>query len=177
VTSQRDVALVLMSGHGENDADGAYYFLPYDVEPDRLRRTAVPDIEIRRSLSHVAGKALFFFDTCHSGSVMPGRRAGPTDINGLVNELTSAENGLVVFAASTGKEFAQERDDWQNGAFTKALIEGLSGKADISGDGVITISELEYWLAERVKTLTDGKQHPTTAKPRTIQDFPVAAVR
>lgn len=66
---------------------------------------------------------------------------------------------------------------WQNGAFTKALIEGLSGKADLSGDGVITISELEYWLGERVKQLTDGRQHPTTAKPSTIQDFPIATVR
>ncbi len=176
-TTARDVALVLLSGHGDNDADGGYYFLPYDVDPDRLRRTAVPDIEIRRSLSHVAGKALFFFDTCHSGSIMSGRKSGRSiDINGFVNDLTSAENGLVVFAASTGKEFAQERDDWKNGAFSRALIEGLSGKADISGDGVITISELEYWLAERVKKLTDGKQHPTTAKPNTIRDFPIAAV-
>jgi WD40 repeat protein len=179
-TTQRDIALVLLSGHGDNDADGAYYFLPYDVDPDRLRRTAVPDLEIRRSLSHVAGKALFFFDTCHSGSVMgssAGRRARPIDINGFVNELASAESGLVVFAASTGREFALERDDWQNGAFSKALVEGLSGKADISGRGIITISELEYWLAERVKTLTGGKQHPTTAKPSTIRDFPIAVAR
>jgi caspase domain-containing protein len=174
-TTSRDVALVLLSGHGDNDADGAYYFLPYDVDPDRLRRTGVPDIEIRRSLSHVAGKALFFFDTCHSGSVMSGRKAAPTDINGFVSELASAENGLVVFAASTGREFAQERDEWQNGAFSKALIEALSGKAEqLPGQGVITISALEYWLAERVKTLTGGQQHPTTAKPQTIRDFPIA---
>lgn len=174
-TTSRDVALVLLSGHGDNDGDGAYYFLPYDVDPDRLRRTGVPDIEIRRSLSHVAGKALFFFDTCHSGSVMSGRRAAPTDINGFVSELASAENGLVVFAASTGREFAQEREEWQNGAFSKALIEALSGKAQqLPGQGVITISALEYWLAERVKSLTGGQQHPTTAKPTTIRDFPIA---
>ena len=174
-TTSRDVALVLLSGHGDNDGDGAYYFLPYDVDPDRLRRTGVPDIEIRRSLSHVAGKALFFFDTCHSGSVMSGRKAAPTDINGFVSELASAENGLVVFAASTGREFAQERDEWKNGAFSKALIEALSGKAEqLPGHGVITISALEYWLAERVKTLTGGQQHPTTAKPTTIRDFPIA---
>jgi Caspase domain len=49
-TTARDVALVLLAGHGENDGDGAYYYLPYDVDPDRLRRTAVLDIEIRRTL-------------------------------------------------------------------------------------------------------------------------------
>ena len=94
-----------------------------------------------------------------------------------MNELASAENGLVVFAASTGREFAYERDGWDNGAFSKALIEGLSGKADLSGNGVVTVNALEYWLAERVKTLTDGKQHPTTAKPETIRDFPIAISR
>jgi hypothetical protein len=57
------------------------------------------------------------------------------------------------------------------------LVEGLAGKADISGDGIITVSELEYWLAERVKDLTGGQQHPTTAKPNSIRDFPIAAVR
>jgi uncharacterized caspase-like protein len=176
-TTSRDVALVLLSGHGDNDADGAYYFLPYDVDPDRLRRSAVPDIEIRRSLSHVSGKALFFFDTCHSGSVMSGRKAAPTDINGFVSDLATAENGLVVFAASTGREFAQERDEWKNGAFSKALIEGLSGNADIAGQGIITVNALEYWLSERVKTLTNGQQHPTTAKPETIRDFPIALAR
>jgi hypothetical protein len=177
-TTSRDIALVLLSGHGDNDSDGAYYFLPYDVDADRLRRTGVPDIEIRRSLAHVSGKALFFFDTCHSGSVMTGRKgAKGVDVNGFVNELASAENGLVVFAASTGREFAYERDGWDNGAFSKALIEGLSGKADLSGNGVVTVNALEYWLAERVKTLTDGKQHPTTAKPETIRDFPIAISR
>jgi uncharacterized caspase-like protein len=132
---------VLLAGHGENDGDGAYYYLPYDVDPDRLRRTAVLDVEIRRTLSNVAGKALFFFDTCHSGSVMGGRRGRPIDINGIVSELASAQNGLVVFAASTGREFAIESEEWHNGAFSKALVEGLAGKADISGDGVITVGE------------------------------------
>ena len=37
-----------------------------------------------------------------------------------------------------------------------------------------TITELDYYLSERVKELTDGKQTPATAKPSTIQDFPIA---
>jgi hypothetical protein len=44
-------------------------------------------------------------------------------------------------------------------------------------DGVITVAGLEYWLAERVKRLTEGHQHVTSAKPSTIRDFPIAAIR
>jgi uncharacterized caspase-like protein len=91
-----------------------------------------------------------------------------------VNELTSAENGAVVFAASTGRQVAQERDEWGNGAFTKALLEGLSGSADYGHTGKITVNMLDLYISERVKVLTNGAQTPTTAKPQTIGDFPVA---
>ena len=60
-----------------------------------------------------------------------------------------------------------------NGAFTKALVEGLSGKADYQANGVITVNELDLYLAERVKELTGGWQTPTTAKPQTVPDFPI----
>ena len=50
---------------------------------------------------------------------------------------------------------------WGNGAFTKALVEGLSGKADYQANGVITVNELDLYLAERVKVLTGaGRLRP-----------------
>lgn len=102
-----------------------------------------------------------------------GTRRGAADINKVVNELASSESGAVVFASSTGKQFSFERTEWGNGTFTKALVEGLSGKADLLGNGKITINTLDAYLAERVKELTGGNQTPTT-KPETIPDFPVA---
>jgi uncharacterized caspase-like protein len=89
----------------------------------------------------------------------------------------SAENGAVVFAASTGNQYSLEDRSWQNGAFTKALVEGVSGRADYSGKGRITVNMLDLYLSERVKELTGGRQTPTTAKPQTVQDFPVALKR
>ena len=64
--------------------------------------------------------------------------------------------------------------EWGNGAFTKALVEALSGRADYGGKGKITINMVDLYLSERVKELTKGKQTPTTTKPQTIQDFPIA---
>ncbi len=72
---------------------------------------------------------------------------------------------------STGRQSAAEDDKWRNGAFTKALVEGLSGKADYSKNSVISINELDLYISERVKELTKGSQTPTTTKPTTIQDF------
>ncbi|MGQ0677774.1 MAG: caspase family protein, partial [Rhodospirillales bacterium] len=175
-TGPRDLAMVFVAAHGVNDDAGVYYLLPHDADPDRLRSTAVPQEELRRTLAAVAGKALFFIDTCHAGNVL-GKLPLRRDVNRLVNELASAESGVVVFAASTGQQLSAEDPSWGNGAFTKALLEGLAGKADYSRRGVVTINALDLYIAERVAELTRGRQTPTTAKPQTIANFPVAAVR
>ena len=137
----------------------------------------MPFTDIKTTVQSLAGKTLFFIDTCHSGNVLGGRRGLAEDINGIINELASAESGAVVFAASTGNQYSLEDAKWNNGAFTKALVEGINGRADYIGRGRITINMLDLYLSERVKELTGGKQTPTTAKPNTIQDFPIAVKR
>jgi hypothetical protein len=68
--------------------------------------------------------------------VIAGNAAGTAktrtlpDINGLVNELSSAENGALVFAAPTGRQLSPKEVSWNNRALTKALFEGFSGRAD-----------------------------------------------
>ncbi len=179
-TTAKDVAMVFLAGHGLTDHDGDYYFLPHDGDTARLTRTAVPYFNFRKTLSTIAGKALFFFDTCYAGKAVgsPTRRGGvPVDVAQVANDLSSAENGVVVFASSSGRQFSLEDPAWGNGAFTKALVEGLSGKADYQANGVITVNELDLYLAERVKQLTGGWQTPTTAKPQTVPDFPIALTR
>ena len=174
----RDVGVVFMAGHGINDSDGVYYYLPQDTDPDRLKRTGVIFTEIRNTLASLPGKALFFVDTCHSGNVLgTGRRALGTDLTAIVNELSSAENGVVVFAASTGRQSSQESPAWGNGAFTRAVVEGMSGKADVGGTGRVTHKMLDLYVSERVKVLTRGTQTPVTIVPQGIPDFPVAISR
>lgn len=172
-TTSKDVAMVFMAGHGVNDQNGFYFFCPYNIDPEKILRTGVPFTDIKNTVSSLAGKTLFFVDTCHSGNVMGTRRA-LVDVTAIINELTSAENGAVVFAASTGNQYSLENVEWGNGAFTKALVEALSGRADYGGKGKITINMVDLYLSERVKELTKGKQTPTTTKPQTIQDFPIA---
>jgi len=178
-TTSKDVAVVLFAGHGVNDPNGLYYYLPFNADTDKLLRTGVSFSDIKNTVAALAGKTLFFIDTCHSGNVMGTRRGlfgALGELNGVVNELASAENGAVVFAASTGNQFSLENTLWNNGAFTKAVVEGLGGRADYdqSGRGRITLNMLDLYISERVKELTKGRQTPTTAKPQTVPDFPIA---
>lgn len=171
-TTSKDVAMVFLAGHGVNDSWGDFYYLPHGLDTEDLMSTAVPFSVIKKTVENLAGKALFFVDTCHSGNVLGTRRS--LDMNLVVNELISAENGAVVFTSSTGNQYSVESERWGNGAFTKALVEGLSGRADFGDTGRITVNMLDYYVSDRVKELTGGKQTPTSAKPATVPDFPVA---
>ena len=111
-------------------------------------------------------------DTWHSGSVT-GERRGIADITDALRELVNTEGGVVVMAASTGKEESQERPEWGHGAFTKALIEGFEGKANYNTDRTIDIKEFDLFVTNRVKELTGGAQHTTTEIPRTMRNFPL----
>jgi WD40 repeat protein len=82
--------------------------------------------------------------------------------------------GAAVISSSSGNEFSLEGEQWQNGVFTYAVLQGLkNGKADRNGDGVVTVSELESYVIETVRSLTAGAQNPTVRRENLDYDFPV----
>jgi WD40 repeat protein len=169
-----DVAMLFLAGHGVNTAAGTYYFVPYDGAVDRLEATAVPESEVRDALRAIQGRTLFFVDTCYAGNVVGSLKSASRELARLANSLASAENGVVVFASSTGRQNSEESDDWGNGAFTKALVEGLAGKADLTRRGQVTFKALDFFVSEEVRRLTNGRQTPVTIIPVGVPDFPVA---
>lgn len=177
-TTSRDVAMLFFAGHGIDDNSGTLYLLPVTADPNALRRTCIMKAEIQETVANAAGKIVVFIDACHSGNVMKEnsttRRNITPNINALINELISAENGAVTFSSSSGRQYSLEDKTWNNGVFTKALVEGLSGKAVSNDQGRISVKSLDAYIAERVKTLTGGQQTPTTNFPPNVPDFPIA---
>ena len=70
--------------------------------------------------------------------------------------------GVIVFSASYGRQASLESVLWGNGAFTKALVEGLYGRADYRKEGIVTHKGLDYFVSNEVKKLTSGMQTPVT---------------
>jgi len=175
-TTSRDIAMLYIAGHGINDNLGDFFFMPVNADINRINATCVSYVDIKRTTSAVAGKLIVFMDACHSGNVMGNTLQRAALISQAVTELTSADSGPVVFTSSTGRQFSLESPEWNNGAFTKALVEGLTGKADMIGNKMITIKSLDYYITTRVKELTGGRQAPTTVIPRSIPDFPIAVI-
>jgi WD40 repeat protein len=170
----KDVGILFLAGHGISDGRGNYYYLASDSNTKNYRESGLSFIDIRNTLANLKGRALLMVDTCHSGDVL-GRKG--LDLNYVSNDLSSPENGVVVMAASTGNQSSQERKDWNNGAFTKAILEGVDGRADTRGAGRITYKMLDLYVSGRVESLTNGEQTPFTIVPLGTTDFPVAQSR
>lgn len=167
-----DTYMVFMAGHGVTSASGSYHFLPVDARHEDLPGTAVADRELRQALRQVPGRTLLFIDTCHAGAVLGATSGRNSELARFVNEMS--DNGVVVFAASSGRQESLEHDDWGNGAFTAALLEGLGGKADPFRAGRVTYKGLDYFVSEEVQRLTKGRQTPVSLSPYGVPDFELA---
>lgn len=174
----RDFGVLFMAGHALNHGNGHYYFLGHDAAVDRIASTAVAQSQIRATLSRLKGRAVLFVDTCHAGNVFGAGRGHSRDLARLANELASPENGVIVFASSTGRQLSLESREWGNGAFTRALVAGLNGGADFMGRGRVTFQGLGYYVSAEVEKLTGGRQTPVViAPPPGLPDFTLALLR
>ncbi|TWI80559.1 WD40 repeat protein [Lacibacter cauensis] len=71
--------------------------------------------------------------------------------------------GATIISAAGGVQFAQERNDLENGVFTFCLLEALEKQNNIK------VSQLKQIVGERVEQLTNGLQKPTTRNE--LKDF------
>jgi hypothetical protein len=173
--TQRDMVIVFMAGHGMNDTvTGNYYYLPYDASLEAVKRTMIPGSEIHSTLARLTGTRLLFMDTCHAGNVTGTATRGVPDLRQFLQDLKDGGQGLVVITSSRPGQKSQEHPSWNNGAFTKALVEGLKGKAQKDRQGLITFTALDAYITQRVKELTKGTQAPATQKSTEVSDFPLA---
>ena len=175
-TTKNDVAMIFFAGHGINDNNGIYYMLPVEADIKYLRATCINFEEIKQTQSTIEGKVIVFVDACHSGNILGGTG---NYINGLINLLTSTVKGAgaITLTSSTGKETSLENPSWNNGAFTKALIEGMNGAASLGDEKEITYTSLALYISRQVKKLTGDKQHPTLVPTPNTPDFSIALAK
>jgi uncharacterized caspase-like protein len=82
--------------------------------------------------------------------------------------------GAAVISSSSGNEYSLEGEQWKNGVFTYALLNGLKNRgADTNKDQTITVSELQGYVIDQVRKLTEGGQNPTVRRENLEYDFVV----
>jgi WD40 repeat protein len=175
-----DVGMIFLAGHGIQAADQKYLFVAADFDPARPRETGVDYKSIRDALenfSHFGNKAIYLIDTCHAEAAF-GDNFRPTNGGSFANELRRQEYGVVALAAAAADQSSWEDSKWGDGAFTKALLEGIvDAKAASDVTGEIKVLRLFSYVSDRVHELTQDRQvqDPVVTLPLgSFKDFAVA---
>jgi WD40 repeat protein len=169
----QDVGIVSFSGHGMRDPFGRFYLVTADVKADDPEHTCLPGDVFKDRLDNMPGRLVAILDACHSGTVAE-KAAPPARADTLVRDLTAEDSGVIVMCASLGREYASESPLTKAGFYTFGLVEGLSGLADIDGDGTVYIHELDMYATARVRQLSHGRQNPSLGRPPTVRPFAIA---
>jgi WD40 repeat protein len=170
----QDVGIVFFSGHGHRDDDGIFYMLPAEVKRRSIAATGLDGALFKRKLAGIKGKLVVMLDACHSGAAEKdagGERPLRPITDDFVRDMAREDSGVVMMCSSTGREVSIEDPGLGHGFFTQALVDGLSGQADLNKDGLVYLTELDDYLFERVKALSHDRQHAVTAKPASVVPF------
>ncbi|NJO17433.1 MAG: hypothetical protein HC877_17325 [Thioploca sp.] len=168
----QDVVMVFFAGHSLQHQDtrkNSYFFLPANATPTSNTISTTMLIE---AFSGIPSKVLLFMDTAYFNLLgVKSEELSSADIDGFANELSSPENGIIVFSSVVGTQSSQTGEGGHHGIFTTVLLEALSGKADHNGDRQLSLLEIGNYVSNRVSELTQGKQTPVLAIPETMTDF------
>ena len=140
-----------------------YYAGHADEEGVLLNGEKVQYNEIRNALIEMkADVKIAILDSCSSGAFAQAR-GGKVQPPFMV-DASNAMKGYAFLTSSSPNEASQESDSIEGAYFTKSLISGLRGMADISKDGRITLTEAYQFaynetLRKTEKTIS-GPQHP-----------------
>ena len=120
--------------------------------------------ELKAKISDVPSDVhVVVLDSCFSGNFIRAK-GGSRQKSFLVDD-SSVVKGHAYLSSSSETESSQESDDIEASYFTQALITGLRGAADTSGDSRVSLNELYYYAfnetLKQTETSAIGTQHPS----------------
>lgn len=125
--------------------------VPYEYSALKAAITEVP------SDIHVV-----ILDSCYSGNFI--RTKGGQKRKPFLIDDSSVVTGHAYLSSSSTNEYSQESDEIESSFFTNAMITGLRGAADTSGDNKVTLNELYSYAFNDTLSKTEsskaGPQHP-----------------
>jgi len=149
-----DLTLLYFTGHGVKDDQGHLYLAMTDTRLNNLLFTALSARQIDDSMESCSSRQkVLVLDCCYSGA-FPSGRISKADPN--VHTLENFRGkGRVVLTASDSTQYSFEGNEILGegirSVFTRLLVEGLTtGKADLDGDGDISLDELYSYVHDRV---------------------------
>ena len=150
---QNDRVFVFFAGHGAtrrlSSGRDLGYIVPYDSNPDQFATDAIPMTEIQNIAESLNAKHLLFvMDACYSGLGLT-RGGANTFLRDNARRI-----GRQMLTAGGADQLVADGGPNGHSVFTWTLLQGLGGKADLNGDGLITATELAAYVAPAVASVS-----------------------
>ncbi len=147
-----DRVFIFFAGHGATRklASGRDlgYIVPADSDPEQFASDAIPMTEIQNIAESLPARHVFFvMDACYSGLGLT-RGGGAREKNFLREN--AKRIGRQMLTAGGADQMVADGGPNGHSIFTWILLQALSGKADLNGDGIITATELAAYMAPAV---------------------------
>ncbi|MBZ5524476.1 MAG: polysaccharide deacetylase family protein [Acidobacteriia bacterium] len=157
MVKHEDRVFVFFAGHGATrklpSGRDLGYIIPVDADLSNYQGQAISMSNFQDIAESIPAKHLLFvMDSCYSGLALT-RGGGLGNSANYLQEI-ARRTARQMFTAGGSDE--QVADNGPNGhsVFTWTLLQGLDGRADLNGDGVITASELATYVAPAVSSLS-----------------------
>ena len=149
--------IVYVSSHGMATGEGVGYLLPVDAKADELDKTAYPLQELYRNLGKAGARTVMLMLEATFATTVTDAVDAPNipELEVLAMPETAIP-GLAVFTAADRDQHTLEDPEYGIGLFTRYLLAGLAGEADVApignGDKRIDTVELYVYAADMVRT-------------------------
>jgi hypothetical protein len=168
-----DLLLLYFSTQGLHDpaSPDKVYLAASNTQALHLADTAI-DIEEMQLLLERSVRSrhtLLFFDAEHPLDDTWGFQGKSIINTHLLNLFDDMLGRSVLVAGTTGQESGR-------GVFSTAIVEGLSGKADLDENHVVTAREICDYTAEAVRKATSGNQVPRALVSKKEEELPLLAL-
>lgn len=129
VAKPDDLVVLYFSTHGsakQADIRGKNFVVAYDSDPEDLFTTGIEMDSILDSVNSriLSERILLVLDACHSGSVLANSK-GLGRVGNFDPEELSQGSGQLVISSSAPDQQSFESKRYENGVFTRKLLEGL----------------------------------------------------
>ncbi len=161
----QDLLLVFVSSHGENDR--GFKLLPTDYKPGFQSLTIDFQEDVVDQLERIKCKKVVLIDACHSGAADSKALNDVTRADALTR-LAALHPGMNTLTSCGSNEMSYEDDQWENGAFTEAILEAFDNaeavdqngpfRADVNSDNLLSMSELYTYLRRRVPSMVQQQK-------------------
>jgi len=149
-----DRVFVFFAGHGAtrklSSGRDLGYIVPFDADPNNLATDAIPMTEIQNIAESLPAKhALFVMDACYSGLGLTRGAANASFLRDNARRM-----GRQMLTAGGTDQLVADGGPNGHSVFTWTLMQGLGGKGDLNGDGLITATELAAYVAPAVSSVS-----------------------